>query len=147
MKITEKVSYLKGLIDGLGIDESTKEGKVFKAILDVLNDMAFSVEDLEDEHDELVELVDTIDEDLGSLEEDYYDLDEDDDDDDDDDESDFDDELYEVTCPNCGDTVCIDAEMLKDGEIDCPNCGQKLEFDFDLEDCDCEECSHSEEDK
>ena len=27
----EKAAYLKGLIDGLGIDESTKEGKVIKA--------------------------------------------------------------------------------------------------------------------
>ena len=28
----EKAAYLKGLIDGLGIDENTKEGKVIKAM-------------------------------------------------------------------------------------------------------------------
>ncbi len=28
----EKAAYLKGLVDGLGIDETTKEGKVIKAM-------------------------------------------------------------------------------------------------------------------
>ena len=33
----EKAAYLKGLIDGLGIDESTKEGKVIKAMSELLS--------------------------------------------------------------------------------------------------------------
>ena len=32
----EKAAYLKGLIDGLGIDENTKEGKVIKAMSELL---------------------------------------------------------------------------------------------------------------
>ena len=39
MKLGEKVSYLKGLIDGLDINESTKEGKVIARIADILQDM------------------------------------------------------------------------------------------------------------
>jgi hypothetical protein len=38
--IKEKVSYIRGLTDGLEINNSTKEGKVIKAIIDVLEDIA-----------------------------------------------------------------------------------------------------------
>ena len=132
MTVTEKVSYLKGLAEGLGIDENEKNGKVIKAIIDVLDDLAFTVADLEDGFDELIEQVDAIDEDLGSLEDDFYeDEDEDDYDFDDDDEELDDEELYEVTCPSCGDTIQLNDEMLEEGSIVCPGCGETLEFDFD----------------
>ena len=60
----------------------------------------------------------------------------DDDDDEDDDEElfDDDDELYEVTCPTCHDTICLNEAMIEDGSITCPNCGELLEFDLDDED-------------
>ena len=137
MTVTEKVSYLKGLAEGLGIDENEKNGKVIKAIIDVLDDLAFTVADLEDGFDELIEQVDAIDEDLGSLEDDFYeDEDEDDYDYEDDDEELDDEELNEVTCPSCGDTICVTEDMLDEGSVNCPNCGELLEFDFDDE-CDC----------
>ena len=49
----EKAAYLRGLIEGLGIDETTKEGKVIKALIDAFDDMALTVSDLEAELDEL----------------------------------------------------------------------------------------------
>ena len=52
-----------------------------KALLDVLDDVAFTVSDLEDEVAELCEQVDSIDEDLGALEDDLYEDDDDDGDD------------------------------------------------------------------
>lgn len=141
MEISEKVAYLKGLIEGLGIDNSTKEGKVFSTIVDILDDMALTISDMEDGIDLLADQVEMIDEDLEELEDDLYG---EDDDDDDDDDEDFDGELYEVTCPSCGDTICIDEDMLDEGEIDCPGCGETLEFDLDgvLDDCNCG-CSHN----
>ena len=42
-----------------------------------------------------------------------------------------DDELYEVTCPTCGDTILIDEGMIEEGSINCPNCNELLEFDVD----------------
>ena len=33
--ISNQISYLKGLMEGLDIDKETKEGKVFNAILSV----------------------------------------------------------------------------------------------------------------
>ena len=58
MTIKEKVAYLQGLLSGLELDESSKEGKVIKAIVDVLDDMAMIVTDTEDELEELSDRVD-----------------------------------------------------------------------------------------
>ena len=133
MNIAEKVAYLRGLLKGLSFDENSKEAKVFDAIIDTLDEIAMAITDLEENQGELEELVSIIDEDLGELEDDYYDLD------DDEDDSDFEEEYYEVVCPTCGDTICLNEEMLDDGEMACPNCGEHLEFDLDdVETCDCE---------
>ena len=128
MTIIEKAAYLKGLAQGLKLDSSTKEGELLTAIVDLLNDMALTFDDIESELDEFSELVDIIDEDLGNVEQDIYG---------DDDDDDYEEELYEVVCPSCGDTVCLDADMLSEGSIDCPGCGELLEFD--LEECCCDD--------
>lgn len=143
MTITEKVAYLKGLADGMKLSAETNEGKLLLAVIDTLEDMALTVSDMEDSVAELSAQVDEIDDDLGSVEEDLY-GDECDCDDEDDDE-DFDDTLYEVECPSCGDIICLDEGMLDEGEIDCPNCGEKLEFDFEDGDEPCG-CGHHHED-
>ena len=141
MQLTEKVAYLKGLMEGLGVDDSTKEGKVLSVVLDVLSDMALTVSDLEDSLDLVGEQLEIIDEDLCQIQEDFYDDDCccDDDDYDEDDFDDFEGELYEVTCPSCGDTITVNEDMLDEGDINCPGCGELLEFDLDgmLDDCDC----------
>ena len=139
MKLTEKMSYLKGLIDGLEIDTSTKEGKVLVQMSEVMSELVLYVDDLQSQVDELTELCDILDEDLGQVEDDFYDCDECDgdcdecDDDDWDDEYDFDDddELYEITCPTCGDTILLDEGMIEEGSMNCPNCNELLEFDYD----------------
>lgn len=150
MKLGERVSYLKGLMEGLDVGESTKEGKVIALMADILEDMAVGIEDLQDQVDEVVEVVDCLDEDLGEVEKDFYEIDDEDDscncgchhDDDEDeeyddeyDDDDFDDDdVYEVTCPSCGDTICLNESMLEEGSINCPNCHELLEFDFEDED-------------
>ena len=138
MKLSEKMSYLKGLLDGMEIDTTTKEGKALVQMTEVMQEMVNCVDDLQTQVDELSELCDILDSDLGEVEEDLYDFDDCEcgcgceDDDDDDYDFDFDnDELYEVCCPECGDTVILDEYMLEEGSIDCPNCGSCLEFDFD----------------
>ncbi len=52
--------------------------------------------------------------------------------------------LYEITCPKCGDIVCMDEDMLFSPDCACPNCGTTFEIEFD-EECDCEECAEEEE--
>lgn len=144
MTVTEKVAYLKGLAEGLGVDEGTKEGKLLNAIVDVLTDMATSVEDLEDYTAELTEQVDAIDEDLDLLESDYYEDYEEDDD------CEPLDEYYDVCCPNCDEEFSVDENTLLEGGVECPNCGEHLEFDIEQCDCDdegCSGCHHNEEEK
>ena len=40
MELSNKAAYLQGLVDGLGVDESTKEGKIIKAMSALLAEMA-----------------------------------------------------------------------------------------------------------
>lgn len=141
MKLTEKMSYLQGLLNGMEIDNSTKEGKALLQMSEVMFEMVLYIEDLQSQVDELTELCDILDQDLGQVESDIYDddnfeCDECDkclDDEDDEEGFDFDDEdeLYEVTCPSCGDTILIDEGMIEEGSINCPNCNELLEFDYD----------------
>lgn len=131
MGISEKVAYLKGLMEGLNIDEQTNEGKLFTAIVDVLDEIALEIEDLTDEVMELGDGLDVVSDDLGDVEDIVYD---DDDDDDDDDEEDEEEECYATTCPECEEEIYFDDTVLEDGALLCPNCGAKLEFDLsDLE--------------
>ncbi len=129
MNLTEKISYIKGLAEGLNLDESKPEVKVINAIVELLDDMAYSVSDMEDLYDDLSAQVDEIDQDLADVESDIYD----DEEDDDCDCCDFEDEdnpFYEVTCGACGQKLNVSEDVLLEGEIECPNCGELLEFDF-----------------
>ena len=125
MSVSEKVAYLRGLMEGLDIDDDSKEGKLFAAIVDVLDDMDEDVA-------ELADYIEEIDEDLGDLEEFVYDFDDDCCCDDDcdcccDDECD----CIEFTCPACGEDVCVDVDLIEDdGITSCPNCGEDIEFDI-----------------
>lgn len=137
MTVTEKTAYLKGLAEGLEIDFSTKEGKLLKAIIDALDDIAVTVTDIDDSCDEIRSYVEQVDEDLGELERDFYG------DDDDDEEEDAD---YAVECPSCKETIYMDEDTADSGLIKCPNCGESLEFSFDDDDEEGCCCCHCEED-
>lgn len=139
MDICEKIAYIKGLAEGLSLDDSTKEGKILNAIIDLLGDITEEICDIEDGCDELMEQIDAVDEDLASLEDIIYEDDEDDCDCDCDCGCDCgDDEVYEIECPACNDVIYLDADMLEEEGMVCPNCGTDLEFDFDGCDCGCD---------
>ena len=129
----ERVAYIRGLAEGLELDTDKKEVKVIDAMLTLLEDMALSISDLEEGYEDMVDQLDAVDEDLCTLEDDFYEGDAHCDCDDDD----F---YYEVTCPSCQETICLGEDMLEQGEIDCPNCGECLEFDLEdalSDDCGC----------
>ncbi len=121
MGISEKVAYIKGLMEGMKIDTESNEGKLFAAILDVLDDVAFEIEDLADEIMELGDGMDVISDDLADVEDVIFDEEDDDDDEE---------ECFATTCPECEEEVFFDETVLEDGEVVCPNCGAKLEFDL-----------------
>ena len=129
MTISEKVAYLKGLAEGLNIDtEKSKEGKLISMMMDILQDIAMDLEDLEGEQENLFQELDAISDDLCDVESMVFDDDDDDDDyDEDDDEAE---DCYASVCPNCGDEIYFDDSILEAGEVTCPGCGQKLNFDL-----------------
>ena len=150
----EKAAYLKGLIDGLGIDENTKEGKVIKAMSELLSEMAETVDSIDEDVTHAYDQINDLSEELEDLEADLY---EDEDAEDEEDDLDAgeaicpsckvafevaledpeDDEAaendgpvqYEVTCPACGATSVVDEEALLDGDPVCPSCGKPLDFE------------------
>lgn len=150
--LSEEVAYLRGLAEGLEIESETKEGKMICKIIDVLENLTDTLDDMQEDYDELVEYVESVDEDLSDVEDILYEEDDDDFDDDYDDE-DYDDEdelsYIEMECPNCGDLVDIDEELLFDDSVDviCPNCQAIIlssEEDEDCCECGCS-CENHEE--
>lgn len=140
MTVTEKAAYLRGLVSGLNLDETKPETKIINEMLNVIDDLALSVCDLEDELALVTEQLDAVDEDLDALEEFVYEGECCADCDCCDDEC-YEDEMYEVECPACHEIVEFDEESLLEGFAECPNCGEKLEFDFE---CDCDDCADDE---
>ena len=130
MGISEKVAYLKGLMEGMNLNADSNEGKLFLAIADVLDEIALEVEDLTDEVMELGDGLDVISDDLGDVEDIVYDDEDEDDYEDEEDDEDDEEECYATTCPECEEEVYFDETVLEDGEVVCPNCGAKLEFDL-----------------
>ena len=149
----ERVAYIRGLAEGLELDTDKKEVKVLDAMLTLLEDMALSISDLEEAYEDMADQLDAVDEDLCTLEDDFYEEDKCCEDCEDDDDEFY----YEVTCPNCQETICLSEDIIEEGQIDCPNCGECLEFDINDvlddygcgDDCDChDDCcggSHKEE--
>lgn len=90
-ELSKKVSYLKGLAEGLGLKEESKEEKILSEIIDILDEMAEVVCDNEVAIEDLEDYIFEVDEDLSYLE-DYVYGDDYEDYDDDDYEYDFDDD-------------------------------------------------------
>ncbi len=134
--ISNQLSYLKGLIDGIKVDPESDYGRIFEGILNVLDEINDSIDDIMEYHDELADQVDLIDEDLSVIEEELSDEDDFDDDDD------F--EYYEIDCPKCGANVCLDEDFFDtDNPVTCPECGEEFDIEFEC-DGDCEGCSDCE---
>ena len=144
MTITEKVAYLKGLADGLAIDtEKSKEGKLISVMIDILEEMGMSIEDLEENATALGEELDAVSDDLADVEEAVFG------DEDEDDECccDEDEDFFEVECPNCEQPLVIDGDVLEAGVIECPNCHSQFAVSDEDEDgcgCGCG-CDHEDE--
>jgi hypothetical protein len=144
MTLSEKAAYIQGLADGLDLDETTKEGKLIAALIDLIGEMTDAINALEEDVDTLNDYIEEIDEDLGAVEEIVYeecgcdcdcdcdcdcgcDCDYDDEDDDDwDDDEYVEEDYFEVECPSCGETICFDGSIDPE-ELACPACGEKFE--------------------
>ena len=105
MELNKKAAYLQGLVDGLGVDESTKEGKIIKAMAALLGEMADAIAAMDEDLTQAYDQINDLSEELEDLEAD----------------------LYEVACPACGETVYVSEDDLDAGEANCAHCGVTFE--------------------
>ena len=144
MTITEKAAYLRGLIEGQGLDPEAGEGKLWHVLAELVGDLAGQLSELQEEHDRLSDSVDELEVGLDYLEEllqeDYSDYDGEDEDLSDDDEDDYpfssghlrivdeeeDDEDEEELLPVFAEEDDPDRSFY---EVECPNCGAQIRFD------------------
>ncbi|MEN6461960.1 MAG: CD1247 N-terminal domain-containing protein [Syntrophomonas sp.] len=114
--ISEKVSYLHGLSEGLNVADSSPQGKIITGMLNVLDEMANVISTMQDDFEEFKEYVESIDDDLSELEESVA-CDEEMDDDD----------YVQLECSNCGENVYFETDILDDEdviEVICPHCNE-----------------------
>ncbi|MDO4565849.1 MAG: hypothetical protein Q4B42_00810, partial [Oscillospiraceae bacterium] len=133
MTLAEKVAFLKGLIEGSELNLEEKQQKVLDAVVEVLSEAAQSISEIDEDISTICDEIEGIYGELDDIEEDLdelYDVD-----------MDGDEFMYDVTCANCGETVCVGEDTLTDGEMVCPNCGETIEFELeeDFGDSDGEE--------
>lgn len=112
LNIIRKIAYLRGLCEGSGFGEDTKEGKIFSGILDVLDDIVDKIDEYQ-----FLENFDGKNDEA-------------------DDKAEY---SYAFICPNCGQEIEVDEDIIEnEEELVCPSCGNIIpvinEFaDFDEE--------------
>ena len=115
----EKVAYLKGLAEGMNIG-GEGQGKLLNAMISTMDEMADAIDENEAAMAEIDECLDDIYDELDNID-DYLS------DDEDEDEDEEDDDFVELQCPECGETIYFDEDMLESGEeLLCPNCNALL---------------------
>ena len=102
MNLSEKSAYLKGLMDGLKLDQEAPEGKMISGIVELLQEVTGAIGDLQENAEAVSDELDEIEDDLDAIED--YLMDDDDEEDGfmDDDGEDFDyddDTMYEAAPP------------------------------------------------
>lgn len=151
---SNKVSYLKGLLEGMVFDSNSPEAKLIPGIIELLGDLSDRLDRVNDLIDDLNDYVESIDDDLSALED--SDADGDDDafsfaEDDDEDFEDFgggEDQLHllrpdtndgeetcvPVLCPACNRPFVIRYEDPDGAVYTCPHCGDSVHpIEFSLE--------------
>ncbi len=135
-ELRSKVGYLRGLAEGSGVDDSTKEGKLLQQVIDVLEIVTDQLEELQTNASELLDYTEAIDEDLTDLETEFF-------------RGEGEDEGEEgweegftIECPSCSEAVFLDEGILEDQEeleVLCPTCGEVVLInDEELDDEDLE---------
>lgn len=129
--ISEKVSYLQGLAEGLNVSEANPQGRIITGMLEILDEIAATISALRFDVEGIKEYVESIDEDLCDLEENIMRADK---------------EVVEFECPACGEELYFEADLLNDDdvlEITCPSCNDVIyindgsfDFDYDSDDSD-----------
>ncbi|MBO7662937.1 MAG: hypothetical protein J6U01_06160 [Clostridia bacterium] len=121
-RLTDRISYLQGLAEGMKLNPGKDSHKLILGILDVLGDVGDAFDALAEAHGELNEYVESIDANLADLEAACC--------------ADADEAgkgrapeagVIQYVCPHCGGTVDVDPDDIDfDEEALCPLCGKAL---------------------
>lgn len=130
-KLTDRISYLKGMAAGMKLNMDKDANKLMLEMLTVMGEMAEEMEDMADRHNDLNEYVESIDDDLADLEEtlfgDEEDLEADEDEEADEDDAEDDDDLILYACPHCGHEIEFHASDVDfDEDFLCPACQKPI---------------------
>lgn len=111
--LAERVAYLRGLVEGLKTRQESKEGKIIVGIIEVLDDMTRTIEQMQSEQSEMDKYVESIDQDLADLECEFF--------------GEPSDSVLQVECPTCHDIINIDSsDSIENSDIVCPNCNSLI---------------------
>ncbi len=126
MDLIEKSAQIKDLVEQVKLDPLRDETKIFKAIVDLLEDIATDVKKLNVKCSENGEIIDELDESLARVEDIVYGC-----------ErancgccGDEENVSYKALCPNCENVIYLDDDMIAGSEIVCSNCGEELSFNL-----------------
>ena len=154
--LSDKVSYLRGLAEGMKLDGASNEGKLLMEIIEALNLVSEKVEALDEGFEELSDYVECIDDDLEALEVRADEEDEDDDDfhddydfeedfDEDEDDGDEDDDADGGRCGVCdedGDEEDEDQPFGMYAGCLCSECGGMFSVDVNADEDQLFICPH-----
>ena len=152
--LSKRVGYLKGLMEGMELDQSNANGKLLAGIVELLGELSDRVESMDDLLDDLNDYVESIDDDLAELEgergDDFGFMGDDEDEDFDDAFGDGEDKLHLLRpgedadddapedeneepaslagklCPKCSRMFFASLDDPEDAEYKCPHCGERV---------------------
>ena len=119
--LSERISYIHGLAEGMDIENDTKEGRFLMALVSVISEMVEAIDEIEESNDELLDYVQVLEEKIDGDSEEYAD------DDDEDEYTDLSERFLAFECPECGEVVYFDHAMMdSDNELICPECNTPI---------------------
>ena len=134
MTISEKVAYIQGLYDGLGLDgEKSGEARILAELLDVMKEVGQRLDGVDTILDSFDEELDALGDSVADLEDAVFDDEDEEDEFSFDSDGDLDEDFFEIPCPTCGEDLVVDDESLAAGVVDCPACGGKFALSFEDE--------------
>ena len=132
-KLTDRISYLKGMAAGMKLNMDKDSNKLMLEMLTVMGEMAEEMAAMTEAHNDLNEYVESIDDDLAELEETLFGEDEMDSEDEDfaegdeEDEDEGEDDLIVYACPHCGHEIEFHASDVDfDEDYLCPECQKPI---------------------
>lgn len=109
-QVQREISYIQGMLSSSSQKDSLEHQAILR-LLKILDNCVTEYHDLQVRLNEMSDYVEAIDEDLDEMEKLLYD-----------------EEMYSISCSECGEEVFVEEEDLEDEEFElsCPNCQEVL---------------------